>query len=966
MTLRQVLAIVWQRRVLALITAVLVFLSALAYALVAPVTYSSTSVVRMSPAASSTLEGGTGYGSIYLDIDPDYASSPEIAKAAAKLVPGDTAEAIQGAVTVTVETGVRSNKLSLTATGSTAEQATDRANAVAEAYVGHLDTQLATGIKRLNTQLQTQKKEQASALAALAKNGQDQLAQQRFNDASTQVTQIQTEITAVQSAGKPASVYQAATPGERQGMSLVAILAIGLISGIIAGAGVALIRHQFDDRLHTVEDVEGTIHGHVLGDVATVSRQELATHPLPAASRIPTPFNESIRAMRTSLQVVFPQPHSVIVLTSSEPGEGKTFLSANLAVSFAHAGRKVVLIEGDLRRPRLGTYFAIPTGARGFANALDRDADEATISSWLVDSGFGGLHILPAGASRREPADLLASHSLETVLDRIRGMADTVIVDTPPGLALADAAIIGREADGVVLITSLNKTTSKSLADTLQLLRANRTEVVGVIANRSKRATVKSYMDYYTAESGSVNAAAQGTGIGAMPERALQEGSTGEIPVQRPTDATGSLTASPAVMAGPPSQPAPVAPVIPVLPERQPAPEQTPTEPATAAPPAAPEPPSTPPVATPVPPVASAEATTTAPPAVSAADEGPTEPPSAPTPSSSAEEAEPAARPPATPAEDVAPAAPPSPEQVSPATPPSADEPTPEPDEAPADAPSDGQADDDEPDATVIAAPSWAEKPQEDPSADIRDEGEATVIAPPSWAEQADEPSEEEGDATVIAPPSWADQQSSPTDDDGPSESHADATGATDDVPPPPPVGPPVAAPVTPPGFGSDPMQDTAPRTLPWLVSPDSAAQWGISREENREEPPPSSPPPPPPSSTMPGFFAPQFTQIPTDVPTTPWGRMNPVQRPDSGGHRPPNPRVTLAEQFRARPFGPDGMPPDLFYDATRPAPEEFNTDTSTSISGPLPGPPPVDYPPPGPPKDQTKRGGLSRKKRRH
>ena len=85
MTLRQVLAIVWQRRVLALITAVLVFLSALAYALVAPVTYSSTSVVRMSPAASSTLEGGTGYGSIYLDIDPDYASSPEIAKAAAKL-----------------------------------------------------------------------------------------------------------------------------------------------------------------------------------------------------------------------------------------------------------------------------------------------------------------------------------------------------------------------------------------------------------------------------------------------------------------------------------------------------------------------------------------------------------------------------------------------------------------------------------------------------------------------------------------------------------------------------------------------------------------------------------------------------------------------------------------------------------------------------------------------------------------
>lgn len=505
MTLRQVFAIVWQRRVLTLVTAALVFLSALAYALLAPVTYTSTAQVRYSPAASATLEGGVGYGSIPLDLDADFAASPQIAEAAAETLPGDNAEAIQASVTVSVDEGVRSNRLSITATGASAEQASGRAGAVAQAYVDHLAGQINDGLTQLRSQLSAQQKEQSAALALLNRNPEDRLAQQRFNDASTQVTQIQTEITTVQSSGPPATVFQAATAGERQGMNMLSILGIGLVSGLIAGAGVSLIRHQFDEKLHSIEDVEEVIDGHILGDVALVSRQELATHPLPAASRVPTPFNESIRAIRTSLQVVFPQRHSVVVITSPEPGEGKTFLSANLAVSLAHAGRNVILIEGDLRRPRAGTYFPIPTGARGFANALDKNADSQTVAGWLVDTDFAGLRILPAGSSRREPADLLATESLSDVVERIRHMADIVIVDTPPGLALADAAIIGGQADGVVVVTSLNKSRASALAGTLQILRANRAEVVGVIANRSRRATLKSYMDYYTAASGSVH-----------------------------------------------------------------------------------------------------------------------------------------------------------------------------------------------------------------------------------------------------------------------------------------------------------------------------------------------------------------------------------------------------------------------------------------------------------------------------
>lgn len=135
---------------------------------------------------------------------------------------------------------------------------------------------------------------------------------------------------------------------------------IGLTSGLLAGAGMALIRDQFDDHVRSTEDVEEVIGDHVIGDVAVVSRRQLKLAPLPAATRLATPLNESVRGLRTSLEVIFPQRHVAIVMTSAEPGEGKTFVSANLAVALARAGRSVILVEADLRRPRVHTYFEIP------------------------------------------------------------------------------------------------------------------------------------------------------------------------------------------------------------------------------------------------------------------------------------------------------------------------------------------------------------------------------------------------------------------------------------------------------------------------------------------------------------------------------------------------------------------------------------------------------------------------------
>lgn len=497
MTLRHVLDIIWRRRLLVAATVVLVIAFAFLYAVLAPVTYQAKATVRYSPAATSTTSGSAGYGSLSLDLDPEFVGTPDIAKAAAETLKTDDATAIQASVSTNLVEGIRANRLEIATTGSSPTQAEARANAVAKAYVDHLAAQVSAGIDTLNKQLEAQQKAQSDALKALSRNANDRLAQQNFNDASTQVTQIQTQITSIQSAGAPATVVQDASSATRTGVSFLTIILVGIGSGIIAGAGIALIREQFDDRLRSTEAIEEVIGGHVLGDVALLSQKEIKRYRLPASAPAPTPFKESIRAVRTSVQVLYPDHRVAIAITSSEPGEGKTFLSANLAVAVARAGRSVILVEADLRRPGLGTYFDLPAHAHGLGEALEDDAESDVIEGYLVPTDFSGLRVLPSGNTQRDPADVLAGDSLGRVIERLRDMADIVLIDTPPGLALADAAILGGEADGMLLVTALNRTRKSALRGTLQILKANKTHIIGIIANRSRRPAVRSYVQYY-------------------------------------------------------------------------------------------------------------------------------------------------------------------------------------------------------------------------------------------------------------------------------------------------------------------------------------------------------------------------------------------------------------------------------------------------------------------------------------
>lgn len=499
MTLRQVLHIIWSRWLWVLATTILVLAATAGYALVTPQTYESTATLRYSLTASQTLAGPGGYAGMELDLDPFFVTSEEVLDDASAQTGASVAE-LQGSTVVTPVEGVRTSRLSITSEAGSPQESQTRANAIADAYVAHLQSQVAVILEDLEAELQEADQARTDATAAVRDDPDDSVAQGQLGQALSEHLDLTQQLEALQDAGDPAAVMQEAPPGGLVGTEISVLIGIGLISGLIAGCGVALLRNQFDDRMRSAQAMQDLTEQPVLAEV-TVAKKRRRDTSLPAALTTPTPFNESIRNLRASLQVAHPDQPAVIAVTSPTPGDGKTFLAANLAVSMARGGRAVLFVSGDLRRPGAGAYFGLDADKEGLAEILTSDASREKIEQLLVPTQFDRLRVLPAGLNREQPADLLAGDTLPRVINRMRELADVILIDTPPGLAISDATLLGAQADGVVVVASLNTTSTRHLVSTLDLLNASGVAVTGLVANRSKATAHRSYSSYYkTAE----------------------------------------------------------------------------------------------------------------------------------------------------------------------------------------------------------------------------------------------------------------------------------------------------------------------------------------------------------------------------------------------------------------------------------------------------------------------------------
>jgi len=272
-------------------------------------------------------------------------------------------------------------------------------------------------------------------------------------------------------------------------------LAMALVIGLMAGVGLALVLEFLDSSIRRVEDIERLVDRPVLGMVPLVKLRRKdsdtdkkirddervvshysAVHPSSSVS-------EAFRSLRTSLMFSTPEglPRT-IMLTSSGMGEGKTTTAVNLATVLAQNGSRVLLIDADLRKPRIHRDFNL-FRSPGLTNRIALNQNDGNDNSAIHGTHVQNMFIMPSGNSTPSPAEMLSSERLSKVIDSCRRAFDYIVMDAPPTLGLADSMILARQVDGVVFVTRAGHTGKENFRVAMKRLAQVKAPVLGVVLN---------------------------------------------------------------------------------------------------------------------------------------------------------------------------------------------------------------------------------------------------------------------------------------------------------------------------------------------------------------------------------------------------------------------------------------------------------------------------------------------------
>jgi succinoglycan biosynthesis transport protein ExoP len=283
--------------------------------------------------------------------------------------------------------------------------------------------------------------------------------------------------------------------------------AIGMCSGVLFGFGFVLLRERVNRRISVPGDAQVYLDLPELGviplDDSVIPRQiSNGLHPRRPAPALPAwkshgpelatwkrkPSMVAECARTTLTSILLPNENGdgpqVIVITSPCPGDGKTTVACNLSIAVAEIGRKVLLIEGDLRRPRLNSVFGVGNNW-GLSDVLrgDGQLENVSVSHLVRETEVSGLYLLPGGSCGVTPSNLFYSPRMATLLKRLRAEFDMILMDAPPMIHLADARVLGHLSDGVVLVIRAGQTTTESALSACQRFAEDGTRVLGTILN---------------------------------------------------------------------------------------------------------------------------------------------------------------------------------------------------------------------------------------------------------------------------------------------------------------------------------------------------------------------------------------------------------------------------------------------------------------------------------------------------
>jgi capsular exopolysaccharide synthesis family protein len=278
---------------------------------------------------------------------------------------------------------------------------------------------------------------------------------------------------------RPRIITQASAPGAPFSPQPVRNIVLGTIVGLLLGVGAALLRETLDTKVRNRDDLAAATNLPVVAEIPYHPKWKDTPSLLSAADTKDRPLIESYRTLATALRfIISVDGAKVIQVTSAAPGEGKTTTIANLAMAMAEAGERVVLVDADLRKPRIDSIFGRPP-AQGLTNVLAGAANVVDVLH-RPDPELP-LVVLGAGSPAPNPAELLASRACKELMAELAQAADVVLVDSPPVLAVADPRMLADKVDMYLLVARADVARKKQLAGVLELLHQVNGTVCGTV-----------------------------------------------------------------------------------------------------------------------------------------------------------------------------------------------------------------------------------------------------------------------------------------------------------------------------------------------------------------------------------------------------------------------------------------------------------------------------------------------------
>lgn len=258
------------------------------------------------------------------------------------------------------------------------------------------------------------------------------------------------------------------------------VILLSAVLALVVSAGAAYLLEYLDDTVKSTEEIEKLIDAPIIGNIYKADEDErkagyITNHPQ-------SDLADSFRALRTNLEFLnIEKPVKSLMVTSSSMGEGKTFISANLALTLAQGGKKVILVDIDFRKPNVHEQLNLPN-QKGLSDIfLGSNEIEDVLEMW-----GNQIQVITCGSLPPNPSELLGSIKMDAILEDLKNRADIVIIDSPP-LIVSDAVMVASKVDGVILLVSHGLTRRGYLSTSINKLKRGTVRLLGVVFNQIPR-----------------------------------------------------------------------------------------------------------------------------------------------------------------------------------------------------------------------------------------------------------------------------------------------------------------------------------------------------------------------------------------------------------------------------------------------------------------------------------------------